>query len=247
MKNKGMEGDGYNLEFRKPNDPGKWDESVLLSPSHSGFNEALKTFFEKRPQEEGLAGSDLWNDRSIQLLTDEESVSLLKRTKIEGDRLGFHRLTPEVLIREGLQPRFRFVSPEDPSVEFFVSVPYVHKGRLAYFSCVRTENGKMIANTYYKSDSHKIWRYLPDYEVTWGEVGPYGKGYNECGSVDLPYFVQKSLDTIRRNVSPFQNSNLVFAGTARRSDRLFSKKSRYYKEVSPRPVVLDGNFYSAKR
>ena len=54
-----------------------------------------------------------------------------------------------------------------------------------------------VARSFYRSNSHGIWRYIPDYMMNnWDEVTTYGKGF-DAKSLNLPFGVQMALTEIR--------------------------------------------------
>jgi hypothetical protein len=107
-------------------------------------------------------------------------------------------------------------------------------GRKAVVGYIENDEGKMVARSYYRSNSQGLWRYLPDYKSENGEITQYGKGVGE-ESVTLPIELQKVLNEIgesgnqqlstdRVTVKPEQ----MFVSLARKQG---DREGEYYREV----------------
>jgi hypothetical protein len=110
------------------------------------------------------------------------------------------------------------------------------------------KDGKVTANSYYRSNSQGVWRYLPDYMVNDnGEVSWLGKGYkgHSEDSLTLPAILQKTLSEItndstnikKLNVDPF----MVLAGTTCVYGR---ERGAYYEEIDDTPKILENHLTS---
>jgi len=150
-------------------------------------------------------------------LSSAESNSILNITRIHGSTYLGESLTPEHLRANGLDPRYRIKLPGGK--EFYVSKPYQFGDRTAYVVYVESDKGT-IARTYYQSNSHAEWAYLPNYSKKGdGSISWYGKSFSE-EAIKAPFEVQEVLSKIKENVEiveaeKINNPGLIFVGTAR--------------------------------
>lgn len=198
-------------------------------------------------------------ERPAEMHTRVVQISNLnyKTTHLEGEALAAERqlpieihgepyrgitLTKAELDRIGLKPEYNI---DVDGATVYVSIPYEAKGgRVAFVAFVKREN-KLIARTFYRSNSQGIWRYLPEYETGKdGSIEWFGKGHQE-DSIILPIPLQKALSDLSNREKPkrLANPNLVFAGTARK----LSSTNTFYGEVLSEAERLPGNFYPTDR
>ena len=146
-----------------------------------------------------------------------------------------YQLTPELLKKVGLAPRFLI---EIGGVEIAFSDVFmvdVHEAAIAYVKF----NGEVKIRGYYRSNSQGMWRYLADYVGGNGEIVWYGVGFNE-ESLTLPLKIQKTLNQIAmRGMHEIMGINTGFflGGTARR----FESKEDYKAKVAEN--MMDGAYY----
>jgi len=179
----------------------------------------------------------------IETIKDEEVENIFEKIEVRGDDYLGEYLTPEILKKEGLLPKYKVTLGE--SAVWLSSSGYdAEYGRIAVVGYVENQ-GKITARTYYRSNSQGVWRYLPDYTmyrngvITW-----FGKGYSE-ESVTLPIAVQRALSEITQDdasILKVKEFGLIFAGTAKKYDG--QKEGEYYEQIETKPRRLDGNFYS---
>jgi hypothetical protein len=159
------------------------------------------------------------------------------------------RLTKEYLAQQGLAPSYEVRNRE---TTMWFSKPYKIADRDAVVAYVIDTDGKVVARSYYKSTSQEGWRYLPSYTVENGQLGWFSKGHqggNAEESLDIPFSVQKHLDTITQKqmirLQP-HTPELIFAGTAREKGQRQGPEvaGTYGKEVWETPMYLEGNFYA---
>ena len=182
---------------------------------------------------------------------DQEAERLkaefLTGAEIEGDiwpqRGREYKLTPEVLEKGGLGPRFLL---EIGGVRIALSKVFkadVHEAAIAY---VKFDTGVKVRG-YYRSNSQGMWRYLADYVGGDGMISWYGVGFNE-ESLTLPLKLQKALDmAAEHGIHELPKSNMAFflGATAKRfkSKEEYKKlvaegrmSGAYYEEVSRKPA-----------
>jgi len=216
-------------------------------------------------------GAEVGDDVALETISDNEGKRILSQVEIQGDAYGGERLTKEILEKEGLFPKHKVRMGE--STIWFSSSPYkLGGGRLATVAYVESGD-KMLARSYYRSNSQGIWRYMPEYTVDEdGRIDWFGKGFEEQ-AVTLPVQVQKALSTISQDQASainVENPELVFAGTAHQlseeEDKWLSRyagstsegyrlgvalylrriyPNDYRREVAVLPTRLEGNLYSA--
>ncbi len=175
----------------------------------------------------------------------EKSRELLRRVQIHGDPWNGKRLTTEHLAEQNLAPKYE-AQIEGQKV-WFSSLPYViGHGRIAVVGYVEGTRGELIARSFYRSNSHGIWKYLPRYVAYDGRLTWYGKGFGQ-ESISLPIPLQRALAEIgSADPGPMilEDPEFIFAGTARGSQPLGKyDSSTYANEVDELPVRLKGNFY----
>ncbi len=193
----------------------------------------------------------------ISMVESLESQKVLSKTEIHGDEFNGKILTQKILRLNNLEPKYKITLGEDRL--WYCSKPYdLGKGRIAVVAYVK-DNDHFVARSYYRSNSHGVWKYLPQYlsvykpmdskpgdkEMMEERISWYSKGYGQ-ESITLPVVVQFGLAQINLNETKIEgvpDKELVFAGTAR---GVYTKKENitYMVRVSETPDYLDGNFYS---
>ncbi len=177
----------------------------------------------------------------LEEISQEESEKIFKKVEIHGDEFHGKRLTAQILRENNLLPKYK-VNMDGKEI-YFTSSPYkLSRSRMAVVGYVK-QGEDFIARSYYTSGSQGVWRYLPTYIPDYfeDEMYHYGKGYNE-ESIGLPVQAQVALAEISKDGMPIlevANPNLIFAGTARNTDKLY--EGTYVIEVNKKPVKL-GNF-----
>ncbi len=216
------------------------------------YGERLKAeeFFEQLEKD-----AEEWQlDQEAEKLKQEFLVG----AEIEGDiwpqRGTDYKLTPEVLDKGGLGPRFLL---EVGGVRIALSRVFradVHEAAIAY---VKFDTGVKVRG-YYRSNSQGMWRYLADYVGTDGAIYWYGVGFNE-ESLTLPQKIQKALNmAAEHGIHELKNANMAFflGGTAKRykSKDEYRRKvaanemtGAYYEEVSRKPLYDFGTLGPTKR
>lgn len=193
---------------------------------------------------------------------DQEAEKLkaefLPRAEVEGDlwlqRGVSYKLTPEVLEKGGLGPRYLL---EVNGIRIALSRVFkadVHEAAVAY---LKFDSGVKVRG-YYRSNSQGMWRYLPDYVGADGEISWYGVGFNE-ESLTLPMKIQKALNlAAKHGIHEVPRANMAFflGGTAKRYETKaeYKKavaegrmKGAYYEEVSREPTLNFGVIGPQKR
>lgn len=183
--------------------------------------------------------------KDIEELSEQEIDQLYKNIEIHGDPFNGKELTRELLKEKGLLPKYRIETEKGNSMWFSSSGYNLRKGRIAIVAYVEKE-GKLIARSYYRSNSQGLWRYLPSALVIDGKINWYSKGHSE-ESINLPAYIQKALAKIteeEKSILNIKNPELVFAGTARG----FANSvvgGTYIREIESMPVSL-GEFSITK-
>ncbi|MBR5621434.1 hypothetical protein IKW75_03080 [Candidatus Saccharibacteria bacterium] len=216
------------------------------------YGERLKAeeFFERLEKD-----AEEWRlDREAEKLKQEFLVG----AEIEGDiwpqRGTDYKLTPEVLDKGGLGPRFLL---EVGGVRIALSKVFradIHEAAIAY---VKFDTGVKVRG-YYRGNSQGMWRYLADYVGADGAIAWYGVGFNE-ESLTLPLKIQKALNmAAEHGIHELKNANMAFflGATAHR----FSSKDKYkrmvaagemtgayYEDVSRKPLYDFGTLSPTKR
>ncbi len=174
---------------------------------------------------------------AVQELSLAEQAETLKRTEIHGDPFYGVELDQATLRELSLQPRHQLAESE--GVRWLSSDPYaLHEGRKAVVAYIEHQ-GNVVARSYYLSNSHGLWRYLPTYTSHDGKVEWYSKGYSE-ESVTVPTLVQPGLaDISGRSALELEHPDLVLAGTAHAIDR----SQTYRNQVDRRAIELTGEYF----
>ncbi|MFH1378761.1 MAG: FHA domain-containing protein [bacterium] len=189
-------------------------------------------------------------------LSGAEQKKVLDNTEIHGDAFNDSLLATEFLEEHNLAPQYKVQVNGDSIV--MLSKPYnLYNGRIAVVAYVEvgageeTQEKKYIARTYYRSNSHGNWRYLPAYETlndaARDTIGWFSKGYFDA-SVTLPWQLQPVLSSL--SIDPHnilndmdeQTAEFVCAGTARNlnnySDENIDKAVTFLREVDSLGSVL---------
>lgn len=181
----------------------------------------------------------------LEVVDDEDALEILKDVEINGDEYKGKRLTAERLREAGLAPKYEVRIGD--TVIWLSSAAYgLPEGRVAVVAYVKVKD-KLVARSYYRSNSHGLWRYLPDYFVAKGEIAWYGKGWSESG-ITLPIGAQRVLAEITKEDAPIldvDEPHGVFAGTAR--SIVSGKKATFYSEIESQPRLLEGKFYPEQK
>ena len=179
------------------------------------------------------------NKFSIEVIDKDRGLEILNRVEIHGDPFNDKLLSKEILKEQGLLPKYRVRLGD--SFVWLSSLPYdIKHGRIAVVGYVEIEN-RIIARSYYLSNSTGLWRYLPGYLSQKGKIVFYDKGYDQQ-SVTLPSILQRALSEISKEggeILSVEDPFLIFAGTAGR----IAKESSYIAEVDSAPQNLRGDFY----
>jgi hypothetical protein len=180
----------------------------------------------------------------IETIEDNEAEKVFEKVEIHGDDYMGKYLTPEILKEENLLPKYK-ISVGDSVVWFSSSGYDLENGRRVAVVAYVEKQGKVMARSYYRSNSQGIWRYLPDYQMheNGRTIKLYGKGYDEQ-STTLPIVLQKALSEITSEstsiLSLKRDPLFIFAGTAQKID---TETGDYYREIDADPKTLEGDFY----
>ncbi len=165
----------------------------------------------------------------------------MDKVELRNDPFNGASLTKENLQQAGLAP---IQKVQINNTDVWLSKPYVlGHGRIAVIGYVE-DNGKLVARSFYRSNSQGVWRYMPSYLASGGHLDWYGKGHSE-ESVTLPIALQKALSTMKQTPISVQNPEAIFAGTAKdialraRRDPNIS----YIIDVQKEGTRLAGSFY----
>ena len=179
---------------------------------------------------------------SLEDIPPDEAQRILETVAIHGDEFHGKMFTKDMIIQEGLLPKYR--TRIGNTVIWFSSSPYdLTHGRIAVMAYVQTDKG-IVARSYYRSNSQGVWRYLPRYAEIEGILDWYEKGYGE-ESITLPILLQRALAEItERNPQALTVSDpeFLFAGTARKIST--NRDGTMYHEVNEESARLAGNFYT---
>lgn len=164
-------------------------------------------------------------------------------------------MTPKILEEAKLTPRFK-ITLEGTTVWFSSRCYDIGEGRIATVAYVKykdkkTGEDKIVARSYYQSNSQGVWRYLAGYTLdSQGDIDWFGKGHGE-ESVTLPIQAQEAMAKIESQYGAFggiPNPMLIFAGTAWDLDKKkiepVNMNITHYIEVDQIPIKPEGNFYS---
>ncbi len=197
---------------------------------------AREIYFEKSFKE-------IFETLAVASVEMDDSKEILSRTEVRGSPFNEEILTPEILEKNGLQPKYK-MSINGSEIAYFSSVYDINFGRIAAVA-YKKEERKYIPRSYYLSNSHAIWRYLAGYIAIEGKVVSYGTA-GKRESMNLPLIFQKALSSIAKNgVSQIdtQARDLIFAGTSTNVIFEMMKKSTYHLDTENTPQKLFGNFY----
>lgn len=187
----------------------------------------------------------------INELDAEEAKTILDSTEIHGDPVKENinqekTLAIETLKKAGLEPKY-LTKIGDAKIAF--SQKYEGIGRMAIVAYVN-DGDRYVARTFYLSNSHGIWKYLPNYSAYYDEADEYGlhygKGFSE-NSIDLPLVAQDKIFEFGNDEAielDEQTARAVFLGTARRSE--LSLRDTYNFSTLSVPMKITGNFYPEK-
>lgn len=188
---------------------------------------------------------------SISELSETEAKTILDSTEIHGDPVKENvnqasSLAVDTLRQSGLEPKY-LAKIGDAKIAF--SKKYEGISRMAIVAYVE-DGDRHVARTFYLSNSHGIWKCLPNYSAFYDEADEYGlhygKGFSE-NSIDLPLVAQDKIFEFGNNdpiaIDP-KKARTIFLGTARRSE--MTMKDTYNLSTMPVPMRVEGNFYPEK-
>lgn len=173
---------------------------------------------------------------TIEAVTVDEAERILASSEIHGDEFNRRRLTVDTLRAENLGPRYK--TTIDGKTIWFSSAAYEVFDRLAVIAYVEQNLGQYTARTYYRSNSHGIWKYLPRYSGYEAHVNHFNKGFGQ-ESISLPWQSQKALAEVSRNCIRVSDPKLTFVGTARTTDN-YNANDTYLAGVNRRGDHLSG-------
>ena len=164
---------------------------------------------------------------------------MLSVTEIHSER-GESREGVKLLREVGLVPAF-ILSGKGERTFAFSRFFKGRKGRIVCIGYGKEDNGSFVARTFYLSNSHGVFKYLPRYRANEeGEAGWFDKGFGEQ-SVSLAYSLQRSLSRLcelEGSTIEIDKPMKVFAITAREMAQ--SSKSTYSNFVIEEPRVVLG-------
>ena len=182
------------------------------------------------------------DDSEMRCVGKNEAEDIFERAELRGDRK-FFAATQDLLKEAGLLPHHRLIVEEDRAIWFSKAFDIDDRGRAAIIGYVETDDGKIVARSYYRSQSSGAWRYLPQYRYNLDDerVDWYGKGYGE-ESLTLPAVLQEGLThavdadggLIRLDE---KTREAAFYGTTR---DIKSEGTVYYRSVSRAPRDIRG-------
>lgn len=182
----------------------------------------------------------------IKELRGIEIAEALSRVEIHGDPWQGRFLKAKDLEAEGLAPKLK-IEINGKNI-WFSSAPYLlYEGRLAVVGYVEDKE-KLVARTFYRSNSHGIWKYLPKYLERDGKIAWFHKGHGE-ESISLPALFQQALaHIVKENPVPIyvDDPDFIFAGTARQTSSRHGDdvNNTFQAEIEEQGNILDGNFYT---
>jgi hypothetical protein len=186
---------------------------------------------------------DMFESLSVRPVNKKNGREMLNRLKIDGSPFNGEILTPEIVEKNGLQPKYK-MSVYKSEMACFSSAYDIGLGRTAVVAYIK-KDGNYIPRSYYLSNSHAIWRYLEEYISIEGKIVSYGTG-NKRDSTNLPLVFQKSLSIIAKNgvsIIDSRDRELIFAGTSFNALSEIGEKSIHALETECVPQKLHGNFY----
>lgn len=123
--------------------------------------------FEPIPLQKSPARIETQMGALVETVQSEESQEIMKKVAVHGEVYGGKVLTPDKLNSENLFPQYKI---DIENTRMWASAPYdLGGGRVAVVLYVEKQ-GKIVARSFYRSNSQALWRYLPNYGPEW-----YGK------------------------------------------------------------------------
>ena len=168
----------------------------------------------------------------VEALAPEAREGLMELLEIRGDEYLGKKLTAGALERNKLLPEFQITIGDQAF--WFSSNPYsIDKGRIAVVAYTQSEEGSIVPRSYYRSNSHGVWKYLPGYGTDYdGKINHYAKGVGQ-ESISLPAVFQAALNEITEKEGitlKVDDPELIFAGTAKSG---VINKGTFYREMDP--------------
>jgi len=188
----------------------------------------------------------------VEIVNKEEAEEVLNRTIVQGSPFKNQLLTPEILKKSKLQPKYR-MSIKGINRALFSLAYNIGHGRIAVAAYIKKEKNYLAAS-YYLSNSHGIWRCLDGYFMVENKIISYGtKGRQD--SMNLALVFQKALSEITKNSTPiidihYCQSDFIFTGTTYNAllqiNTRNSKTTNQQKNGPHVPQKLSGNFYAGR-
>lgn len=188
----------------------------------------------------------------VKIVNREGAEEILKRTIVQGSPFKGQLLTPEILNKSKLQPKYR-MSIKGIDRALFSPAYNIGHGRIAVAAYIKKEKNYIVAS-YFLSNSHGIWRCLDGYFMVENKIISYGtKGKQD--SMNLALVFQKALSEITKNGTSIINihyyqSEFIFTGTTYNAllqiNTRNKKTKTQQKNVKDVPQKLSGNFYAGR-
>lgn len=188
----------------------------------------------------------------VEIVNKEVAEGVLNRTIVQGSSFKNQLLSPGILKKSKLQPKYR-MSIKGIERALFSPAYNIGQGRIAVAAYIKKEKN-YIAASYYLSNSHGIWRCLDGYFMVENKIISYGKKGRQ-DSMNLALVFQKALSEITNNGTPIINihycqSDFIFTGTTYNAllqiNTRNSKTKTQQKNVPDVPQKLSGNFYAGR-
>ncbi|MBN1594404.1 hypothetical protein JW933_00610, partial [candidate division FCPU426 bacterium] len=217
----------WQVRMNFPQEKKAWVQSFSSGEENIVTYDQLQEWRQDKGKKTSLEKSQLvilskaWSENrapQLPVISEPEALRVLAQSEVHGSvKVNGDKLTPGQLERLGLQPRYRISIPGQH--DWYVSQLYdLGQERVAVVAYV-WDQGHYVTRSYYLSNSHAEWRYLPYVLMAEGSIQWYGKGYDE-NSIKLPNTSEKALNDLLAStriatLASQDEIDLAFAGTAR--------------------------------
>ncbi|MFZ2048774.1 MAG: hypothetical protein WAV25_00505 [Minisyncoccia bacterium] len=172
----------------------------------------------------------------LEILSDEMAEMILSKTQIHAGEKDSN--DPEMYKRNGLEPYAIMFEGFDRIFAF--SRPFKISGdRTSFIGYAREDDNTYTARSYYLSNSHGVFKYLPGY-IDAPALKWFDKGFDEQ-SVSATHSLQRVLSYLSANedaVEPTDNPNKLFHSTARNLIEESTRQQTYKKKTVAKPIEL---------
>ncbi len=172
----------------------------------------------------------------LELLSDEMAEMILSKTQIHAGEKD--PKDPEMYKRNGVEPYA--IMFEGYERIFAFSRPFIiDDNRIAFIGYTKEGNNTYTARSYYLSNSHGVFKYLPSY-INIPALQLFDKGHDEQ-NVSVTHSIQRVLSYLAQNTDPVEtqeDSMKIFYSTSKNLVEERLENTTYRRRIPSKPIEL---------